>query len=189
MILNQWTKLNDRSFQWFTKSPFELCFPVRQSVLNISQIAVAFHGFRPPLFIQTWLQQYSRCPLFHSVYCSLSNPICFWTVRGWCAMIPREIFTGFAKFQGIAPFSFLRSFCFAQIRLNPLSRQVLHHNCISVIVSRYSHPSLRTLCPAVIESPIFSARGKTPPIRLLHGALVMLVLWQISQFRSFGKCV
>ena len=68
-------------------------------------------------------------------------------------MIPREIFTSFAKFQGIvgvndfgfpgglqellqAPFSFLRSFCFVRIRLNPLSRQVLHHNCISVIVSR-----------------------------------------------------
>ena len=41
---------------------------------------------------------------------------------------------------------------------------------------RYSQPSLRTLWSAVI-------------IRLLHGALVILVLWQISQFRSFGKWV
>ena len=52
-------------------------------------------------------------------------------------MIPGEIFTGFAEFQGIgsvndfrlpirlqellqAPFGFLRSFCFARIRLDPL---------------------------------------------------------------------
>ena len=31
--------------------------------------------------------------------------------------------------------------------------------------------------------------GATSPIRFLHGALVILVLWQISQFRSFGKWV
>ena len=61
--------------------------------------------------------------------------------------------TCFAKFQGIvsvndfrppiwlqellqAPFGFLRSFCFARIRLDPLGGQVLHHDCISMIVSR-----------------------------------------------------
>ena len=54
---------------------------------------------------------------------------------------------------------------------------------------RDSHPSLRTLWSAVIKSPKISARGTTLPIRLLHGALVILVLWQISQFRSFGKWV
>ena len=35
------------------------------------------------------------------------------------------------------PVSFLRSFCFARIRLDPLGSQVLHHDCISVIVSRF----------------------------------------------------
>ena len=54
---------------------------------------------------------------------------------------------------------------------------------------RDSQPSLRTLWSAVIKSPKFSARGTTPPMRLLHGALVILVFWQISQFRSFGKWV
>ena len=66
-------------------------------------------------------------------------------------MIPGEIFTGFAKFQGIvsvsdlrfpirlqellsAPFGFLRSFCFARIRLDPLGSQVLHHDCKSIEV-------------------------------------------------------
>ena len=45
------------------------------------------------------------------------------------------------------------------------------------------------LWSAVDKSPKFSARSTTLPIRPLHGALVILVLWQISQFRSFGKRV
>ena len=70
-------------------------------------------------------------------------------------MIPGKIFTGFAKFQEVvsvndfrlpirlrellqAPLCFLRSFCFARIRLNPLGSQVLHHGCISMIVSRFT---------------------------------------------------
>ena len=70
-------------------------------------------------------------------------------------MIPGKIFTGFAKFQGIvsvndfrlpirlqellqAPLCFLRSFCFARIRLDPLGGQVLQHDCISMIVSRFT---------------------------------------------------
>ena len=90
-------------------------------------------------------------------------------------MIPGEIFTGFAEFQGNvsvndfrfpiglqellqALLRFLRSFCFARIRLDPLGGEVLHHDC------------------AVIKSPKFSARGTAPPVRLLHGALVILVL-------------
>ena len=70
-------------------------------------------------------------------------------------MVPGKIFTDFAEFQGIvsvnyfriplgfqellqAPYCFLRSFCFARIRLDPLSGSVLHHDCISVIVSRFA---------------------------------------------------
>ena len=102
-----------------------------------------------------WLQQYGRGAFFHSAHCSFSNPICFWSV--WCrrTMIPRKLFTSFAKFWGIvsvndsrlpirlqellqAPFGFLRSFCFARIRLDPLGGQVLHHDCISMIVSRFT---------------------------------------------------
>ena len=52
---------------------------------------------------------------------------------------------------------------------------------------RESQPSLRTLWSAVVKSPKFSARGTTPPLRLLQWVSVILVLWQISQFRSFGK--
>ena len=70
-------------------------------------------------------------------------------------MIPGNIFTGFAKFQGIVSVNdcrlpirlqellqvslcILRSFCFARIRLDPLGGQVLHHDCISMIVSRFT---------------------------------------------------
>ena len=54
---------------------------------------------------------------------------------------------------------------------------------------RDSQLSLRTLWSAVIKSPKFSARGTTSPLRLLHGALVILVRLQISQFLSLGKWV
>ena len=52
---------------------------------------------------------------------------------------------------------------------------------------RDSQFSLRTLWSAVIKSPNFSARGTASPLRLLHGAIVILVFWQISQFRSLGN--
>ena len=75
----------------------------------------------------------------------------------WCrrATIPVEIFTGFAEFPGIvsvndfrfpiwlqerlqAPLCFLKVFCFARIRLDPLGGQVLHHDCMLVIVWRFT---------------------------------------------------
>ena len=54
---------------------------------------------------------------------------------------------------------------------------------------RDSQLSLWTLWSAVIKSPKFTARGTASPLRLLHGALVILVRLQISQFRSLGKWV
>ena len=120
-------------------------------------------------------------------------------------MIPGKISTSLAEFQGIVsvndfripislqellqdPFSFLRSFCFTRIRLNPFSNQVLHHHSISMIVSRFTSFT-KNFVICCYQVTIFSARGTTSPVRLLHGALVILVVWQISQFRSFGKCV
>ena len=121
-------------------------------------------------------------------------------------MISGKIFTSFAKFQGIVSVSDFR----LPIRLQELLQApfcvswevfVLHgydwihweaKSCTTTAhrwLFRDSQPSLRTLWSAVIKSPTFSARGTAPPIRLLHGALVILVLWQISQFRSFGKWV
>ena len=37
-----------------------------------------------------------------------------------------------------APLGVLTRFCFARIRLDPLGGQVLHHDCISMIVSRFT---------------------------------------------------
>ena len=54
---------------------------------------------------------------------------------------------------------------------------------------RDSQVSLRTLWSAVIRSPKFTARGTASPLRLLQGALVILVRLQISQFRSLGRWV
>ena len=70
-------------------------------------------------------------------------------------MIPGKIFTSFSKFQRIvsvndfrlplgfqellqASLGFLISFCFARIQLDPLGGQFLHHDCISMIVSRFT---------------------------------------------------
>ena len=52
---------------------------------------------------------------------------------------------------------------------------------------RDSQLSLRTLWSAVIKSPKITARGTASPLRLLHGALVILVLLQISQFQVFRE--
>ena len=69
-------------------------------------------------------------------------------------MIPGKILTGFAKVQGIgsengfrlpirlhkllqAPFVFPEKFLFCT-ELDPLGGQVLHHGCISMIVSRFT---------------------------------------------------
>ena len=79
-------------------------------------------------------------------------------------------------------------FCFARIRLDPLSGQVLHTTAYRWLF-RDSHSSLRTLWSAVIKSPNCSARGTTVPVSFLQGALVILVLKQMSQFRSFGKLI
>ena len=70
-------------------------------------------------------------------------------------MIPGKIFTRFAKFQGIVSvndfrlpiwlqelllgsFLFPEKFLLARIGLDPLGSQLLHHDCISMIVSRFT---------------------------------------------------
>ena len=139
----------------FSKTSFVWSLPIRQETLNVSQISTAFHGICPPFFIQTWLQLYCRRTFFHSAYCSLCNPHSFRSVRCRRTVIPGKISTRLAQFLGIvsvhdfwfpirlqgllqAPLYFLRSFCFARIRLDPLGGQVLHHDCISMIVSRFT---------------------------------------------------
>ena len=90
-----------------------------------------------------------------TTHCSLSNPMCFWSVLCWRTMIPGKIFTGLAKFQWIvsvndfwfpgrlqellqALLCFLRSFCFTWVWLYPLCCPVLCHYSVSKIVSRFT---------------------------------------------------
>ena len=73
----------------------------------------------------------------------------------WNTMIPWHVFIGFAEFQWIPSindfrlfrrieklsstrFHHLKSFGFERIRWHPLSGQILFHDCISVIDSRFS---------------------------------------------------
>ena len=69
VILNQWTKRNDWSFEWYSEPPFVWSLPIRQEILNVSQIGKSFHGICPPIFhpdlIATILQMYflSLCVL------------------------------------------------------------------------------------------------------------------------------
>ena len=119
-------------------------------------------------------------------------------------MIPGEIFTSLAEFQGVvsvndfwfpprvpgtfASFSgFLVKLCFCTDApgsiewLDPAPR--LHiDDCFEIRNGRLGP------CDLLLSShQKFADRGTASPLRLLHGALVILVLLQISQFRSLGK--
>ena len=120
-------------------------------------------------------------------------------------MIPGEIFTSFAEFQGIVsvndfwvPIGFQellqaslcfpeKFFVFARIRpgsigwLDPAPRLRID-DCFETRNCRLGP------CGLLLSSHrSWTARGTASPLRLLHGALVILVRLQISQFRSLGK--
>ena len=50
MIFNHYTKRNNRAFKWFSEKPYMMCFPICQEIMNISQIATAFHRTSTPFF-------------------------------------------------------------------------------------------------------------------------------------------
>ena len=182
VIYDHRSKRNNRSFKWYSEPPLIRCLPIRQQILYVSQIAVTFPGIRPPFLIQTWLQQYRRCPFFHSAHRSLGNPICFWSM--WCrrAMIPGEIFTSFAKFHGIVSVNDSRIPIglqeLLQASLCLLWSFVLHgYDCTQCVAKsctttayrwlfRDSHPSLRTVWSAVFKSHKISTLGTSVPVRL-----------------------
>ena len=108
-------------------------------------------------------------------------------------MIPREIFTSFAEFQGIvsvndfriplgfqellqASLGFLWSFGFARIRLDPLSGLVLHHDCMSVIVSRFA---------IVTEDLVISCYQVTNFFSTRYGFAIASSAWGPCNFGPF----
>ena len=127
-------------------------FPSTRSSWNISQIPVTCHRNSPPFFIRARLQQHRRRSFFYSASGLLSNTICLGSMECWCTVIPSWVFTGFAKFQRVVcindfglfretsvnSFPSTEKFCFARIRLDPLSCQVLCDDSVSMIVSRFT---------------------------------------------------
>ena len=63
-----------KRYHWSVKNhsqpPFILGLPIRQEILNVSQISVTLHGICSPFVTQTGLQQYRRCPFLLSL-CAL----------------------------------------------------------------------------------------------------------------------
>ena len=89
VIFGQFSKRDTWGVKRYSEPPFMVCLPIRQEILNVSQIAITFHELRPPFFIQTWLIATGlQMSLFHAAECSFGNPMCFWSVRCWRTMIP-----------------------------------------------------------------------------------------------------
>ena len=87
-----------------------------------------------------------------------------------------------------APLCFLRSFCFARIWLDPLCCQVLYHYRVSIIMSRFTIfiKNFVTCCYQITKT---FCRRYGSDIASSARAFVILVVWEISQFRSLGKWV
>ena len=75
VTFNHCSKRYHWSVKGHSEPPLIKCLPIRQEILNVSQIAVAFHGIRPPFFVQTWLQQYRRCPFLGSAHSLSAIPL------------------------------------------------------------------------------------------------------------------
>ena len=134
-----------------------------------------------------------------------SSTVCFGSMECWRAMIPWKIFTGFATFQWAVsvndfrlfwrleklsrtPFRLLRCFCFARMRLYSLMSQILYHDCVSVTVARFTFFTENfVICCYQVTKILCTRNGSA--IASSARALVILVLLQISQFRSLGKWV
>ena len=186
-IINQWTKRNDWSFKRFSKTPFVWSFPIRQEILNVSQKGVTFHRICPPIFIQTWLQQYSRGTFFHSAHCSQQShlfPICVVSTYNdsrkdlhKLCQIPTNCRCKWLQASYLAPWTFASSFVFPEKFLF----------CTDTTGS-IGWP-MRTLWSAVIKSQNFLHEVRFRQCAFCTGPFVILVLWQISQFRSLRKWV
>ena len=135
-------------------------------------------------------------------------------------MIPRKIFTGFAEFQGNVsvndfgiPFGFqellqaalcfLRSFRLAQMRLDPLGGQVMHHDCMSMIVSTFTivtedlvicrYQVTKIFCAKCGSANASSARGSCDygplgdlAISVFSEVSINIVFFQIRTARGCG---
>ena len=159
-------------------------FPIKQEIGWITDMA--FHGICHPFFIQIWLQQYHKRTIFHSAHCSL--------VWCWRTIITGMVSTSFAKLQKIRQCDLFRlligskNFCklicvLEKTGTTPFGDQMLGNDCKWMIVSRFTTftENLVICCYQLTQNFLHET------LRLLPGALLIFVLWQISQFLSWGK--
>ena len=206
VILNQLTKWNYRSFKWLPKTSFKGRLPIK--IIDLWRFAdrcdipwnlpTIFHPDLIATVPQTYLP--SLCALLFQQ--SHSFPICVVStyndsrenLQRLCQILRNcqcKWLLGFPCRQGPSAGSivFPEKFLFLH------GYDWIHWVAKSCTTTAYrwlfrdSHPSLRTLWSAVIKSPKYSALGTTVPARLLQEPLVIFVLKQMSQFRSFGKWV
>ena len=184
VLFNHRTKWNLWSFKRFSKSPVS---PVRQEILNVSSNIPwnpAHHFSSRPHCNNTAEVPSSILRTALSAIPCVSER---WRVD--VQWFHDKVFTSFAKLRGS-----VKNLC----KLLSVSWEVfvLHgydwthwdaRCCCTTTAYRWlfrdSQPSLRTLWSAIVKSPKFSAWSTASPVRLLQGALVILILWQTSQFR------
>ena len=77
----------------------------------------------------------------------------------------------------------LWSFCFARIHLDPLSVQILHHNCISVIVSRFAIVAWDLVICCYQTTEICGSKHGSAHCVFCTGPLWS---WSSSRSRNFG---
>ena len=205
-ILNQWTKRHDRSFTWFSKPFFRMvsshqtrdleCFADRSSIPE--NLPTIFHSDLIATILQKCLL--SLCALLFQQ--SHLFPICVVSTYNdsrkdlhKLCQIPRNCQCKWLLVSSRVPGTFASSFVFPEKFFVLHGYDWIHWVAKSCTTTAYrwlfrdSQPSLNNVWSAVIKSPKFPARSSTLPKRILHGALVILVLLQIWQCRSLGKWV
>ena len=85
------------------------------------------------------------------------------------------------------PVCFLRSFCFARIRLNPLGGHVLHHDCKSMIASRSTTFTENFVICCNQITKIFCTRYGSANASSARGPCNFGPLANLAKFRSLGS--
>ena len=93
MICYNRFKRNNRTFKWYSEPPFIWCLPIKQEILNNSQIEIYIYIYIP------WNQP----SIFHpdmiaaALRSALSEIPCVSERESWRAMIPGYVFWGLVK--------------------------------------------------------------------------------------------
>ena len=163
MTVNHCFGENCWDFEWSAELPYVKWFTICQEVLNISQIAKAFHSNSPILILAILLKYFPLFfePLFQRCHSSQIDGVLKFDDsmtdlhRIWPMTINCQ-----CKWLAFSDGSrnILKLFCLARIRMNPLSGKISNKDSISMIVSGFTSFT-------DITSPNFSARSTAPRVR------------------------